>query len=137
MWQLFLVALFAGKPEPYIGSLPPGGSIVDGIAFGPRLRLTCSWSSNFENSRFNQCRGPTGNLLPADEAASLRCVGRTCDQLDEEARRVAHGQKSEAPSGVFTVRLLGRVGLHAHPKQYIGDGTRTVLVERIVSVEKK
>src|SRR5690348_2172777 len=134
MWQLFLIALFAANSEPHIGSLPPGDSVVDGIAFGPRLTLTCSWSSNFETSRFNQCRGPNGNLLPTDEAASLKCVGRTCDQLDEQARRVSHGRKSEAPSGVFIVRLVGRVGLNAQPKQHAGDGTRTVLVERIVSV---
>src|SRR4051794_18657026 len=123
MWQLLLIALAAANPEAYIGSLPPGGSIVDGVAFGPRLTLTCKWFTNFENSRFEQCRGPRGNVLPSNDGASIKCLARTCGKLDAEARRVAHWRKPEAPWGTFTVQLVGRVSLHRHPPQYLGDSS--------------
>ena len=126
----------AAKPEPYIGSLPPGGTIVEGIAFGPRLTLTCTWFTNFENSRFEQCRGPAGKLLSSNDGASIKCLARTCQQLDAEARKVAHWRKPEPPWGTFTVQLIGRVTLHKHPPQYLGDGTSTVLMEKLVSVRK-
>ena len=130
MWQLFLLALAPATPAS------GGGSIVDGIAFGPRLALTCTWFTNFENSRFEQCRGPAGNVLPSDDGASIKCLGRICGQLDAEARRVAHWRKPEPVWGTFTVRLIGRVSLHPHPKQYLSDGTSTVLIEKLVSVRR-
>src|SRR5260370_12927605 len=102
MWQLVLLALVAAKPEPYIGSLPPGGTIVEGTAFGRRLTLTCTWFTNFENSRFEQCRGPTGNLLPSKDGASFKCLARTCEQLDAAAPRVVHWPKPEPPSRTST-----------------------------------
>ena len=130
MWQLVVLALASASPAPN------GGSIVEGVAFGPRLTLTCTWFTNFENSRFEQCRGSAGNLLPSNEGASIKCLARTCEQLDAEARRVAHWRKQEPPWGTFTVRLVGRVSLHQHQKQYLGDGTSTVLVEKLLSVRK-
>jgi hypothetical protein len=135
MWQLSLLILIAAKPEPYIGSLPPGGAIVEGTAFGRRLALTCTWFTNFENSRFEQCRGPTGALLQSD-GASILCGAPVCKRLDAEARRVAHWRKPDPPWGTFTVQLVGRVSLHKHPPQYLGDGTTTVLMEKLVSVRK-
>jgi|SRR6185312_2483016 len=136
MWPLLLLAMFAPRPEPYIGSLPPGGVIVEDMAFGPRLLLACTWFTNFENSRFERCRGPAGNVLPSNGGASLKCVGRTCEQLDSEARRVAHQRKPNSPEGTFTVRLIGRVSLHQHAPQYLGDGTATVLIEKILSLRE-
>lgn len=133
MWQVLLLALMSVRAEPYIGSLP-GGTVVEGMGFGPRLTLTCTWFTNFENSRFEQCRGPAGSLLPSKEGASIKCLGRTCAQLDREARRVAHWRKPEPPWGTFTVRIIGRVSLHPHQPQYLGDGTSTVLVEKLLSV---
>jgi hypothetical protein len=134
MWQLLLLALAAAKPEPYIGSLPPGGVIVDGVAFGPKQSLTCTWFTNFENSRFERCRGPAGNLFSRDDGASIKCLAGMCERLDAEARKAAHWRKPEPPWGTFSVQLVGRVSLHKHSPQYLGDATNTVLIERIVSV---
>jgi hypothetical protein len=136
MWQLLALALVAAKPEPYIGSLPPGGTIVEGIAFGPRLALSCTWFTNFENSRFEQCRGAAGSLLSSNDGASIKCLARVCEQLDAEARKVTRWHKPDPPTGTFTVQLVGRLSLHQHAPQYLGDGTSTVLVERLVSVRK-
>ena len=130
MWQLAVLAL-ASAAAP-----PNDGSIIDGVAFGPRLTLTCTWFTNFENSRFEQCRAGVENLLASNEGASIKCQGRTCQQLDTEARRVAHWRKSEPPWGTFTVRLVGRVSLQRHQKRYLGDGTSTVLIEKVLSVRK-
>jgi hypothetical protein len=134
MWQLLFLALLSAKPERYIGSVPPGGTVVDGLGFGPRLTLTCTWFTNFENSKFEQCRGSGANLLPPGEEASIKCLARTCDQLDDEARRVAHWRKREPPWRTFAVRIIGRIGLNRHPPEYLGDGTRTVLIEKLLSV---
>ncbi len=117
-------------------SVPDGGVVIDGVAFGPRQTLTCEWFTNFENSRFEQCRATGPGLLFSDDGASLKCMERTCQQLDAEARRVAHWRKPEPPWGTFTARLVGRVGVGRHEKRYLGDGTWTVLVEKLLSVSK-
>lgn len=109
---------------------------VESVAYGPRQTLRCEWFTNFENSRFVRCTGPAGTSIPLVEDASIRCIGRTCDQLDEEARRASHARDSGPPSGTFTVRVVGRVSLNQHQKRYLGDGTRTVLVEKVLSVRK-
>lgn len=136
MLRLLLLAFAAAKPDPYVGSLPPGGTIVDGMAFGPRQTLTCMWFTNFENSRFEQCRGPAGTLLSRGDGASIKCFAPTCERLDAEARKAAHWQKTEPPWGTFSVQLVGRVSLHKHAPQYLGDATSTVLMEGIVSVRE-
>lgn len=128
MWNVAVLALAFATPTP------SGGAVVGGVAFGPRQTLTCEWFTNFENSRFKQCRMGGRNLLPSDDGASIKCTGRTCKELDAEARRVANWRKPEPPWGTFTVRLVGRVSLHPHQKRYLGDGTSTVLVEKLVSV---
>ena len=60
----------------------------------------------------------------------------TCEQLDAEARRVGHWRKPEPPWGTFNVRLVGRVSVGQHAKRYLGDGTKTVLIEKLLSVSK-
>ncbi len=100
------------------------------------MTLTCKWFTNFENSKFDQSRAGRGNLLPPDDGASIKCAGRTCEQLDIEGRKVAHWRKPEPLSGSFTVQLIGRVSTYPHVKQYLGDGTRTVLMEKLLSVRK-
>lgn len=130
MWQLAALALAS------VGAGQNGGSTVDGVAFGPPLTLTCTWFSNFENSRFEQCRTDVRNLLPSDDGASIKCRGQTCAELDAEARKAAHWREPEAPWGTFTVRLVGRISRHVHKKQYLGDGTSTVLIEKLLSVRK-
>lgn len=130
MWQLIVLALASASP------VPNGGSNVGGVAFGPRQTLTCEWFTNFENSRFEQCRGSGGKLLLSGEGASVKCLGHTCGQLDAEARKVANWRKPEPPWGTFFVRLVGRVSLHQHKPQFIGDGTSTVLIEMVLDVRK-
>jgi hypothetical protein len=106
----------------------------DGEAFGPRRSLTCTWFTNFENSRFEQCRSAVGNLLQDGDGASIKCVRGVCEQLDSAARKVSDRRKPEPPSGTFTVKLVGRVSLNRHQKRYLGDATRTVLIEELTSV---
>jgi hypothetical protein len=128
MWQLALLAL---------ASATPGGQDqvhFEGELFGPQHTLTCTWFTNFENSRFEQCHDATGKLLREDDGASIKCLRDICKQLDFEARKAAGGPKSEPPSGTFTVRLIGRLGLYPHEKRYLGDATRTVLIDKLVSV---
>lgn len=127
MWQLMMLDLVS-PAEVH--------SAVQSVAYGPAQTLICEWFTNFENSRFVRCTGPAGTPIHLGEGASVRCVGHTCDQLDDEARKASHSRERGPPSGTFTVRLVGRVGLHPHPKQYLGDGTSTVLVEKVLSVRK-
>ena len=128
MWHLAIFALasatLAGQPKV----------TFEGEAFGPPRTLTCTWFTNFENSRFNQCQDATGKLLQDGDGASIKCLRDTCEQLDAEARKAAGWRKPEPPWGMFTVRLVGRLSLKPHEKRYLGDGTRTVLVEDIASV---
>jgi len=128
MWLLAILALAssapAGQPRVTFG----------GETFGPRRTLTCTWFTNFENSRFEQCQDATGKLLQGNDGASIKCAPGLCDRLDAEARRVAHWRKPEPPWGTFTVKLVGRLGLNPHEKRYLGDGTQTVLIEELTSV---
>jgi hypothetical protein len=128
MWHLTLLALASAASGQH------DGATVDGVAFGPRLTLTCTWFSNFENSRFERCQADQKNVLPSDDGASIKCRGKTCDQLDAEARKAANWREAEPPWGNFTVRIIGRVALRTHKKQYIGDGTSMVLIEELLSV---
>jgi hypothetical protein len=128
MWQLALYALASA------GRTPNGVSTVEGVDFGPRLALTCTWFTNFENSRFEECQSAGKDVLPTSGGASIKCLNRTCEELDAEARKVAHWTKPEPPWGTFTVQLEGRVSLHQHQSRYIGDGTSAVLIEKLLSV---
>ena len=127
MWQLMRLYLISfGQP----------GSVIEGAPYGPPQTLTCEWFTNFENSRFGQCKTPTGTDVPLGEGASVKCLKGICDQLDAEARRASHSTDRSPPSGIFTVRLVGRLSLYQHPKRYLGDGTSTVLIEKLIAVRK-
>ncbi|WP_156405279.1 hypothetical protein [Sphingomonas sp. Root710] len=128
MWQLAILALAS--------SVPAGQQsfIVDGEAFGPRRTLTCTWFTNFENSRFEQCQDAKGKLLRDGDGAAVKCLRDLCARLDAEARKAADWRKPEPPWGRFKVRLTGRVSLNPHEKRYLGDATRTVLIEELASV---
>jgi hypothetical protein len=130
MWQLIALTLASG---PVAAS---DASNINGEAFGPSTMLTCTWFSNFENSQFRQCRSETGEMLLSDERASVECSTETCEALDAEARRVAQWRKPEPPWGTFSVKLVGRISLHPHQRRYLGDGTRIVAVEKVLSVSK-
>lgn len=126
MWQFAVLAL---------ASTTPAGQqnlTFDGEAFGARRALTCTWFTNFENSRFEQCQDVTGKLL--QDGASIKCVRGVCEQLDAAARKAARWKKPEPPWGTFKVALVGRVSLNPHEKRYLGDATRTVLIEKLTSV---
>jgi hypothetical protein len=131
-------AMAAGEPprSTVLASLPKKGAIVRDIAYGATRTLTCRWFTNFENSRFEQCRGETGSPLLKEGGASVECLGQACTELDRRARDAAHWQKPEAPWGTFIVRLVGRVSLYQHRPHVIGDGTATVLVEKLLSVTR-
>lgn len=128
MWRLAVLSL---------ASMVPSGQhnlTFDGEAFGARRALTCTWFTNFENSRFEQCQDTTGKLLQDGDHASIKCARGVCEQLDAAARKSARWKKPEPPWGTFKVVLVGRVSLNTHEKRYLGDATTTVLVEKLTSV---
>jgi hypothetical protein len=110
---------------------------MKGMAFGPQQRLVCEWFTNFENSRFEQCRALEGGVSVLKDAASIECLGQTCRDLDAAARKAVRWKKPEPVWGTFTVEILGRVSAVRHEKRYLGDGTCTVQIERLVSVRKR
>ncbi len=128
MWRLAILVLASSV------SAERPNITVDGEIFGPSRTLTCTWFTNFENSRFDQCEDATGKLLHDGDSASINCVRPICAQLHEAARKAVGWTKPDAPWGTFTVVLVGRISLNPHEKRYIGDGTRTVLIERLKSV---
>lgn len=130
MWQLAVFALASAAPAGQ------QGVTFDGEAFGPRRTLTCTWFTNFENSRFEQCQDATGTLFQGGDGASIKCIRDICQQLDAAARKTAHWRKPEPPWGRFTVQLMGRVSLDPREKRYLGDATRTVLIEELTSVSQ-
>ena len=128
MWQLAVFAL---------ASFAPAGQqniTFDGEAFGPRRTLTCTWFTNFENSRFEQCQDATGKLLQDGDGSSIKCGRGVCEQLDAAARKAAGWKKPVPPWGTFTVKLVGRLSLNPHEKRFLGDSTRSVLIEMLTSV---
>jgi len=128
MWLFALMAL-ASSASAGQNRLTLGGE-----SFGPQRTLTCTWFSNFENSRFDRCEDASGKQVLGSDGASIRCVPAICEELDASARKAAGWTKSEPPWGTFRVELLGRISVKPHLKRYIGDGTRTVFIERLVSV---
>lgn len=128
MWQLAVFALASSTPAEQ------QNLTLDGEEFGPQRRLTCTWFTNFENSRFVQCEEATEKLLQDNDGASIKCVPNICEELDVAARKAGAWKKPEPPWGTFKVELLGRVSLNTHQKRYIGDATKTVLIERLTRV---
>jgi hypothetical protein len=131
MWSIAMLALAAAAPAS------DAEVALGGEAFGPAQPMTCIWFSNFENSRFESCRAAGRDLLPRGESASLRCRPGLCDALDAHARRAAHWRQPEAVWGTFVVRLVGRIARNAHEPRFLGDGTRTLLIEKLLSVAKQ
>jgi len=130
IWSLALLAIFAGTPDA-------GANLrFDHELYGPSRTLTCTWFTNFENSRFETCRFEGKPVLGPDESASIECLRAICDAMDEAARRLVPTKDGDIPWGTFEVRLVGRVSLSRHRSRYLGDGTRTVLVERLLSLSK-
>lgn len=128
MWLLALLALASAA------SAADQNLTVDGEVFGPRRTLTCKWFTNFENSRFSQCRDATGLVFQEGESASILCARDNCSRLDAEGVKAAGSKAGGTPSGVFTVELVGRASLRPHPPRFLGDGTETVFVEEVTSV---
>jgi hypothetical protein len=128
MWFLAALTLASATPPA------PAEIVFGGERFGPRQTITCKWFTNFESSRFSACRSGTQALLASDEDASLECLGNTCKSLDEAARKAIGWTKPEAPWGDFSVVFVGRVALVPHAKRYLGDGTRTILIEELRNV---
>lgn len=128
MWQLVVFALASAAPAEQ------QNLTFDGEAFGARRPLTCTWFTNFENSRFKQCRDAAGKLLQDGDGASIKCVRGLCEQLDAAARKAIGWKKPEPPWGTFTVTLVGRISLNPHEKRYLGDATRNILIEKLTSV---
>ena len=128
MWQLAVFAL--------VSSAPAGQQNLtfDGETFGPQRTLTCTWFTNFENSRLEQCQDATGQVLQDGDGASIKCNPGVCEKLHAAARKAAGWSKPEPPWGTFKVKLVGRLSLNPHAKRYLGDATRTVLIERLTSV---
>ncbi len=66
MWQLAVLALMSSAPAG------EQQRTFDDQIFGSRRTLSCTWFTNFENSRFEQCRDAKGKLLR--DGAAIQCV---------------------------------------------------------------
>lgn len=130
---LFLLAVLSAAP----GFAQTRGAPASGARYGEQHAMTCTWLSNFENSRLLECDGPAGKSLLDGDGAAIDCGPGQCALLDTEARAAAHWTQREPVDGLFTVRLFGRVSLDRHLKRYLGDATRTVRVDRVLSVRLK
>jgi len=131
MWQVIAAVLASASPPV------SQGLTVNETAFGPRQQLVCECFTNFENSRFEQCRILKKPDPLLEDGASIECLGQTCKELDAAARKAVQWKKPEPVWGTFTVEILGRVSAARHEKRYLGDATRTVLIEKLVSVRKR
>lgn len=131
MWQIITAVLALASPP-----VSQGQTII-GTAYGPRQRLVCEWFTNFENSRFEQCHTLKGTAPVLEDGASIECLGSNCKELDAAARKVVRWGKPEPVWGTFRVEIFGRVSAARHEKRYVGDASRTVLIEKLVSVRKR
>jgi hypothetical protein len=129
MSLLFALALASAAPPPRL--------TFDGVPFGERRALRCIWFTNFENSRFEQCRDARGPLLREGDGASIACVPILCKRLDAAARKASARRGSDPPSGLFTIRIVGRLSVVPRTPRYLGDATRSVLVEEVISVARR
>ncbi len=131
MWQVIVAVLASASPQV------SQGLTVKETDFGLRKRLVCEWFTNFENSRFEQCHILGGTTPVLEDGASIECLEQTCKALDAAARKAVRWKKPEPVWGKFTVEILGRVSTAQHQKRYLGDATRSVLIEKLVSVRKR
>jgi hypothetical protein len=98
----------------------------DGEIFGTQRTLTCTWFTNFENSRFEQCQDATGKLLQDGDGASIKCV--PARMLNWTQRPAQAGRKGlNFNMGNVQGGAGRRVSRNSHEKRYLGDSTRTVL----------
>jgi hypothetical protein len=117
---------------------PPRHEVVfNGTEFGEPQTLRCIWFTNLENSRLEQRRGQAGSTFPTGENASIECAKDVCAQLDLTAKRASRQAGGEAPSGEFVVRFVGRVSAGKHEPHFLGDGTRTVLIEKFLALSNR
>jgi hypothetical protein len=112
-------------------------SPIDADQFGKRQVFSGIWFTNFENSRFIQCRGVDCDNWPNMEAATLECAQTTCDALDALARKRVHQREQVAPDGEFQIRFIGRRSLATHEPRFIGDGRYTVRLERVLAIKAR
>jgi hypothetical protein len=108
---------------------------VEGVPYGKREIIAGTWFTNFENSRFAECKGTACDTLQLRDWASIACLNG-CGALDRMGRRLTHIRTDTAPEGTFEIRFVGRRGLFPHEPHYIGDGGRNVLIEHILEMRK-
>lgn len=131
MWQVIVAVLASASPQV------TQGATIKGVAFGPRQRLICEWFTNFENSRFEKCSARKGAAPVLKDGASIECLGQTCKDLDAAARKAVRWKKPEPVWGTFTVKFIGRVSATRREKRYLGDGTSTVLIEKLETIRRR
>lgn len=131
MWQIIAAVLALASPQI------SQGLSFKGTDFGPRQQLVCEWFTNFENSRLEQCHILGGASALLEDGASIECIERRCQELDAVARKAVRWKRREPVWGTFTVEIVGRVSAAQREKRYLGDATRTVLIEKLVSVHKR
>ena len=107
---------------------------VKGVDYGRQTVIAGTWFTNFESSRFDECRGERCDDLPIRESASIDCLSGACGTLDRAARRLTRQKDGAAPDGSFVIRFMGRRGLYPHEPRWLGEGGRNVLIERLLSV---
>ncbi len=78
-----------------------------------------------------------GAALTLEDGASIESLGQTCKELDAAARKATRWKKPEPVEGTSAVEIYGRVSAARYEKRYLGDATGIVLIEKLVSVQRR
>lgn len=78
-----------------------------------------------------------GAALTLEDGASIESLGQTCKELDAAARKATRWKKPEPVEGTSAVEIYWRVSAARYEKRYLGDATGIVLIEKLVSVQRR
>jgi hypothetical protein len=99
-----------------------------GLVYGPSERLSGTYFTNFENSRFTRCPRQGCSKGAPREDFTVDCTPDACRDLE---RRIENLNGSHDNWGTFEIVFQGRRAIRRHPLRYLGDSDQDVLIERI------
>ena len=99
-------ALLASAAPVFAHDAIPGAAVQDGIVFGPQVRLTGVYFTNFENSLFVECASADACATwPKLEQERLVCQPDACSNLESRIRKL---NGSHDRWGEFAITFIGR-----------------------------
>ncbi len=109
--------------------------MIDGVQYSQQETISGIWFTNFENSRFLECDGGACADASNTPSASIHGAPDVIEALDSQARVLTHIDKKIAPTGSFAIRFTGRRSAKSHEPRFLGDGSRDILIERVLDVQ--